>query len=41
MGSRKDRKRRPFKKSPPTKVRPKLKWVRVKRKVRFKKKLKR
>jgi hypothetical protein len=40
MGSRRDRKRRPFKKSPNVKVRPKLKWVKVKKKVRLKKKKK-
>jgi len=40
MGSRKDRKRRPFKKSPNVKVRPKQKWVKMKKKIRFKKKKK-
>jgi hypothetical protein len=38
MGSRKDKKRRPFKQPPNIKVRPKKKWVKVKKKVRFKKK---
>jgi len=40
MESRKDRKRRPFKKSPNVKVRPKKKWVKTEKKIRFKNKLK-
>jgi len=38
MGSRKDKKRRPLRKSPNAKVRPKQKWVKIKKKVRFKNK---
>ncbi|MGD2248059.1 MAG: hypothetical protein PVF58_06605 [Candidatus Methanofastidiosia archaeon] len=38
MGSRKERKRRPYKEPPNRKVRPKQKWVKVKKKVRFKNK---
>jgi hypothetical protein len=38
MGSRRDRRRRPYKKSPNVKVRPKKKWIKTKKKIRFKKK---